>query len=375
MSEIQAEFDSAWKEAIERYFEPFMAFFFPNAHAAIDWDRKYEFLDTELQQVARDAALGRRLADKLVKVWRRDGGDETWVIVHIEVQGQVEPGFAERMYVYNYRLYDRHRHPVASLAVLGDERANWRPDRFTYSLFDCQIGFVYPVVKLVDYADRWEYLAASDNIFAVVVLAHLKTLETRGDADARRRWKFNLVRGLYDRGLGRDEIAELFRVIDWLMALPDELEQSFWNDLREYEEERKMPYITSVERIGYRRGLEEGIQEGLQQGIQQGLQQGIQQGLQQGIQQGLQQGVQQGLQQGVQQGLQQGVQQGVQQGLRLGLLDGIALGLELKFGTDGLRLLPAISKIDDPDVLKAIHEALKVANTLDELRRVYESDS
>ena len=51
-----------------------------------------------------------------------------------------------------------------------------------------------------------------------------------------------------------------------------------------------MTYITSVER----RGIEKGIQQGMQQGIQQGMQQGIQQGMQQGIQQGMQQGIQQG---------------------------------------------------------------------------------
>ena len=71
-------------EAIERYFEAFMAFFFPGAHAGIDWSRGYEFLDTQLQQVVRDGQLGRRLADKLVRVWRKDG-EEAWVLVHIEV--------------------------------------------------------------------------------------------------------------------------------------------------------------------------------------------------------------------------------------------------------------------------------------------------
>jgi hypothetical protein len=29
--------------------------------------------------------------------------------------------FAERMFVYNYRLYDRYRRPIASMAVLADE--------------------------------------------------------------------------------------------------------------------------------------------------------------------------------------------------------------------------------------------------------------
>ncbi|HTE20367.1 MAG TPA: hypothetical protein VK689_18540, partial [Armatimonadota bacterium] len=64
------DYDSPWKEALERYFPPFLAFFFPVAYADIDWSRGYEFLDKELQSVVRDAELGRRLVDKLVRVWR-----------------------------------------------------------------------------------------------------------------------------------------------------------------------------------------------------------------------------------------------------------------------------------------------------------------
>jgi len=56
----QTDYDSPWKEALERFFEPFMAFFFPAAHAGIDWSRGYTFKDKELQRVVRDADLGRR---------------------------------------------------------------------------------------------------------------------------------------------------------------------------------------------------------------------------------------------------------------------------------------------------------------------------
>ena len=57
--------------------------------------------------------------------------------------------------------------------------------------------------------------------------------------------------------------------------------------------------------------------------------------------------------------------------MRLGLVQGITLGLDLKFGAEGLRLLPEIRKIEDIDVLTAIQEALKTVTTIDELRRVY----
>ena len=111
------DYDSPWKEALDQWFPLFVAFFFPQTHREIDWSRGYETLDTELQQVVRDAELGRRYADKLVKVWLLDG-TEGWLLVHVEVQGQREAGFERRVFVYNYRIFDRYNKPVASLAVL-----------------------------------------------------------------------------------------------------------------------------------------------------------------------------------------------------------------------------------------------------------------
>ncbi len=46
--------------------------------------------------------------------------------------------------------------------------------------------------------------------------------------------------------------------IDWLMILSGDAKLTFWQELRTFEEERQMPYITSVEQIGYDRGIEEG---------------------------------------------------------------------------------------------------------------------
>ncbi len=58
-----SDYDSPWKEALDTYFEQFLAFFFPQAHTAIDWNRGYEPLDKELQHVVREAEIGRRDVD------------------------------------------------------------------------------------------------------------------------------------------------------------------------------------------------------------------------------------------------------------------------------------------------------------------------
>ncbi len=63
----------------------------------------------------------------------------------------------------------------------------------------------WPPLKLLDYANRVAELEASKNPFAKVVLAHLKTLETRDDPANRRTWKMRLVRGLYEQGFGSEE--------------------------------------------------------------------------------------------------------------------------------------------------------------------------
>ena len=242
---------------LEGYFPAFMAFFFPTAHADIDWSRGYESLDTELAQIVRDAALGRRLADKLVKVWRRDGAEQV-VLIHTEIQGERDPEFAKRMYVYNYRLFDRYDRPVVSLAVLGDASTRWRPARYGYHLWGCRVGIAFPVVKLRDYQARWTELEASTNPFATVVMAHLQTRATRRDPAGRLQEKLRLMRRLYAHGYTRQDILDLFRFIDWVMVLPEELEARFQTELAHLEEETRMPYITSIERMGIERGRQEG---------------------------------------------------------------------------------------------------------------------
>ncbi|MDB9411298.1 hypothetical protein [Microcystis aeruginosa] len=60
---------------------------------------------------------------------------------------------------------------------------------------------------------------------------------------------------MYEQGYQREDILNLFKFIDWLMTLPTELEKEFQQELNQYEEEKRMPYITSVERMGMEKGM------------------------------------------------------------------------------------------------------------------------
>ncbi len=258
-----------------------MQFFFPHVHDGIDWMQGYDFLDKELQQVVRDAELGRRLVDKLVKVYTTEG-KETWVLIHVEVQGKVETDFARRMYVYNYRLFDRYDRKIASLAVLADEQASWRPETFEYTLWKCEVKLQFDVVKLLDYRERESELEQSNNPCVMVALSYLKTRETRKRPDDRYYWKLRLFKILYERGYSKDDIVELTRFLDWIMVLPEELEQRFEENITQLTEEEAMRYIASYERIWLERGMKQGAEQGLQQGLRQGLKQGFLEGEEQG---------------------------------------------------------------------------------------------
>ncbi|WP_137909220.1 hypothetical protein [Dolichospermum planctonicum] len=83
------------------------------------------------------------------------------------------------------------------------------------------------------------------------------------------------VRILLESGLSRQDIRQLFRFIDWIMVLPEELAISFKTEIKSYEEARKMRYVTSIERLAKQEGIEEGLQEGRQLGVIQSSQDSV----------------------------------------------------------------------------------------------------
>ena len=252
------DYDSPWKEALEIYFKDFMEFFFPWIADDINWVRGYKFRDKEFQQIVRNAEIGRRYADKLVSVWSVRG-DEINVMIHIEIQADRDINFPERMYVYNYRIYDKYQKPVTSLAILADENAAWKPRRFSTDQWGCKIDFQFPIVKLRELGEDLDTLLKNLNPFAMITAAHLLTQISKHDVQSRYDGKWKLTRMLYEKNYTREQILNLYRFIDWLMVLPESLSKKFINQHKEYEEGKKMPFITTAEKIGREEGREEGM--------------------------------------------------------------------------------------------------------------------
>ena len=145
------------------------------------------------------------------------------------------------------------------------------------------------------------------------------TQRTRKHPHRRYAAEVKLIKGLYERGWAAEDLRQLFRVIDWMMDLPKPLEVNFWQEINRYEQEKKMPFMTTPERIGREQGLAEGLSKGRIEGR----------------------------------------------------AEGIELALQLKFGDAGLRLMPEIRAITDAAKLKEILLAIPAAATPEDLRGVW----
>jgi predicted transposase YdaD len=94
------------------------------------------------------------------------------------------------------------------------------------------------------------------------------TQQTKGQHVKRHAAKWLLARMLCERDWGKQQIVDLFGIIDWIMRIPPELQSQLMSDIADLEKERNMPYLNSFERAGLERGRQEGRQEGRLEGQQ-----------------------------------------------------------------------------------------------------------
>lgn len=258
--------DNPWKHAITFYFRDFMECCLPHIAEQIDWSKGHEFLDKELQTIAHDAQIGNHIADKLIKVWKKNG-QETLVLCHLEIHDYPTRKFPARMMVFHYRIRDLYHKPIISIAILIDNNPRWRIDRFREECFGTSFEINYLVVKLLDYKNRQSELEAMKNPFATLMLAQLAVLETRKNPRARLQAKTALTRQLFEKGFKKQDIYQLYRLLDWLLALPKELMLEYKQQVEFIEGEKHMNYITSTERLQFESGFEEGFKKARQEAM------------------------------------------------------------------------------------------------------------
>ncbi|SEL30886.1 hypothetical protein SAMN05421740_104217 [Parapedobacter koreensis] len=167
--------DELLKGAFEENFPDFLRFLYPDADRLFDFDRGLTFMDKELLEIIpdRERTKGKRVADLLVKVYLKDGSEQH-ILLNTEIEGGSDAEFAERIYQYNYRIWDRYRIAVATIAVYTGGHSQPKPHEYRREVLDTFVHFRYRTYHIFDHAE--DDLLQMDNAFALIVLACQKAL-------------------------------------------------------------------------------------------------------------------------------------------------------------------------------------------------------
>jgi len=270
----RSDFDSGWKEMVEIYFKDGMELLYSELDEIIDYKRGYKFIDKELEEITGKKKSKRKVVDKLAEI-RLKNGEGHIVYLHSEFQQGKEKEFTKRIYTYNSLIFNKYKKNTISLVILGDNDKKWRPEEYKVEYPGFKLYFKYKLVKLIDFKEREEELRKSKNPFSKVILSHLKRIEAGNDVVKQFKIKKELVKELYDIGLKKEDIRNLVKFIDCIFQLPDELEEEYIEEIRKYEEVKKMPLVMTAEVLGYKKGIEEGIEKGIEKGREEGREEGI----------------------------------------------------------------------------------------------------
>lgn len=243
----------------------------PSLYHDADTTKPVRFLDKELRQVIKRIAERAKVADYLVDVPLKDGSD-TWILLHLEIQGKSGENLAFRMYHYRSLIFVMYKRPMAALAIITDDRPTVEETHYSENTYETRIDYRYNRLVLKELND--EELFASENPFDLALFAAKKSLIHKNDEKRKYMYQKELIRLLKNRNWSQEDRYDLFLFIDRIVALKDE---ALIGDIRKdgdelWEGEDYMP-ITTAERAertythrGYRMGIAQGIEKGIEKG-------------------------------------------------------------------------------------------------------------
>lgn len=267
--------DTLWKAILEDLFDDFLRFFYPNADEIFDMNRGFEFLDKELEELFPETETESiRYVDKLVKVWLTTGQEE-WILIHIEVQGQSKKNFPERMFVYYYRIRDKYKRKIAAWAILSDRNKSFNPTFFEESFLGTTNTYRFNTYKIINQDEN--LLKASDNPFAILILTVLLALKKTSQNELELvDLKMDLVKHLLLRQISKEKIRALMNFLKYYVRFNEENTLIFE---RKFEQFTGKTYPMGIEQFLLHQAKTEGLKIGEQKGLERGIEKGIEKGL------------------------------------------------------------------------------------------------
>ncbi|QQD12687.1 hypothetical protein [Sphingobacterium sp. UDSM-2020] len=265
--------DELLKAIFEDNFPDFLRFMYPDADATFDLGRGLTFMDKELLEIFpyRERKKGKRVADLLVKVYLKDGS-EKWILVNTEIEGGHDSDFSHRIFQYFYRLLDRYRVPVETIAVFTGGRSQPCTDEYHFAVFRTSLRFQYLSYQIFDH-DESELLDM-DNIFAYIVLACQKALdEDKIPEQELAEQRSTIARRLIETNkYSKDRIMSFLVFLKSFLFIRDkEINSNFDQYIYQVTGGTiQMGVIETIKRQEREKGIQAGIEKGIQSGIEKG---------------------------------------------------------------------------------------------------------
>jgi hypothetical protein len=260
--------DILWKVVMEEVFDDLLRFVYPDAERVYDLDRGFEFLANELAESDPEPAEASdtRFADKLAKVYHRDG-EEEWVLIHVEIQGDTadRAQFAARMFRYFYRIMDRFQRPVSAIAIFTGREGKSMPGVYEYRYRRTRVLYEYQALSILDFSDK--ELEESGNPFAIVVLAaRMALLEGRVPERELLERKVKVGVRLMRRGFSGRKVRAIFKFLENIVLFENrEMNRNFRERIKLQDKSNLMGIDEYVRQEGIEIGMEKGEVKGRQE--------------------------------------------------------------------------------------------------------------
>ena len=264
--------DLLWKDLLARFFVPMLQSLLPELARDIDEKRNIVFLDKELRRLARFTRRAEggepdenRFVDLLADVPLRSG-ENTWILLHIEVQGRGgNEDFPLRMHRYRGLLEGRYRKPVIALALLIEPLSESQSGgTYRWEGYGTRVSYEFPVFRI--YEGDEERLKGSENPFDWARLAGLRAWKSRGSEARKLDYLKEMLELLDGRGWAHADKAQLLTFMEGVIHLTEDessREYEEWESALTRKKEEGRMYVSIMERKGIEKGIALGRNEGI----------------------------------------------------------------------------------------------------------------
>ena len=260
------DYDGYWKGLINRFFWNFLEMALPDLYADADTSKEHEFLDKEFTDVLNtgDAEIhtSAHFADYVIKVPMKNG-DEEFLILHCEIQGEGGKALPFRMFHYQCFIFAHFKKAPVALAIITDKRPPSEASSYVHSHYGTNTVYEYNNLVVTDLVD--DDLLSSDNPIALAFYAAKSAL---GVKEELQKYTFlrTLAGLLGERGWSMIDKRDLLLFIERIINLKDKtLRKQYWEYRQQLNKEGKIVYehfLKEVEEeMAEQRGKEEGKEE------------------------------------------------------------------------------------------------------------------